>query len=95
VRAREALEGPEFPEALRYLWERFERLDAMREAGFHGPARFSPPFLAAACQLFGWTLAPHEVEALTMLDLATLYPEPTDRETPEPRTDAPWPERKG
>jgi hypothetical protein len=94
VRAREALEGPEFPEALRYLWERFERLDAMREAGFHGPARFSPPFLAAGARLFGWTLAPHEVEALTMLDLATLYPDPTDRETPEPRTDAPWPERK-
>jgi hypothetical protein len=88
-----ALAGPEFPEALHYLWERFERLDAMREAGFHGPARFSPPFLDAAGRLLGWRLAPHEVEALMLLDAVTLYPEPPAHE-PEARVEALWPERK-
>lgn len=69
-----ALAGPAFPEALEGLWDMFQRLHAMRAVGFNGPERFTPSHIADADRLFGWHLAPHEVEALVALDLVTLYP---------------------
>ena len=74
-----------------HLWEIFERLDAMRSVGQYGLERFTPTHIDAGCRLFGWTLAPHEVEALVSLDVATLYPE---EERPVKRAENPWPERK-
>lgn len=72
----------------------FERLDGMREVGFNGPCRFSPAHLHSAALLFDWQLAPHEVEALVMLDLVTLHPEDPE-ESKERTPDPAWPERKG
>lgn len=69
-----ALEGPAFPEALRGLWTIFERLDTMRGVGMHGMDRLSPTLIGDASRLLGWALAPHEVEALFLLDAVTLYP---------------------
>jgi hypothetical protein len=69
-----ALEGPPFPDALGGVWDIFQRLDAMRAVGFNGPERFTPTHIADGARLFGWTLEPHEVEALVALDLVTLYP---------------------
>lgn len=96
ARAIELLAEPPFPEPLRPLWEIFERLDSMREVGVNGLCRFTPMHIDASRRLFGWTLAPHEVEALVMLDLVTLYPE-ADRAGGEPterQPDPPWPEGK-
>ena len=94
--ALEALEGPPFPEALRVLWHRFERLDAMRSVGQFGLERFTPGHIMAGAALFGWRFAPHEVEALVRLDLVTMHPEERDEEKPADRPpDVPWPERKG
>lgn len=88
--AQRALEGPPFPDALSYLWEIFTRLDGMRAVGQYGFERFTPQHIESGCRLFGWTLAPHEVEALVQLDLATLYPGEPDT----PRVQTAWPERK-
>jgi hypothetical protein len=74
TKAMQALEGPPFPDALDGLWHIFERLDALRGVGFNGPERFTPGHIADGARLFGWTLEPHEVEALVALDLVTLYP---------------------
>lgn len=69
-----ALEGPEFPEGLYGLWLVFEKLHGSRGAGMHGPERLRMADIHAADALYGWGLAPHEVDALMMLDLVTLYP---------------------
>lgn len=69
------LEGPPFPEALDYLWERFQRLNRMRPESAHGLGALTPPVILAANQLFDWELEPHEVEALADLDLVTRHPE--------------------
>lgn len=78
------LRGPERPEALDYLWERFATLDGMRHEGTHGPAPFTPESIAAANVLFCWQLEPYEVEALRMLDVASRHPETMD----DPKDDA-------
>lgn len=68
------LEGPPFPEALDYLWARFQRLHQMRPESANGLGALTPPVILAANQLFDWELAPHEVEALADLDIATRFP---------------------
>lgn len=90
-----ALTAPAFPEALAYLWELFERLDTMRRVGMHGFERLSPSDVEAGLRLFDWTLDPHEVDALTRLDLMMLYPGEDEETKTPPSQDAPWPERKG
>lgn len=72
---RRELAGPLFPESVSYLWERFQRLHAMRPEGAHGLAAITPPIIESANNLFGWELEPHEVEALADLDLVTRHPE--------------------
>ena len=64
-----------FPEALRYLWERFLVLHGMRAQALHGLAPFTPEMLYAADRLFRWRLAPIEVEGLRVLDVAWRHPE--------------------
>ena len=70
-----ALLPPPFPIALTSLWQKFERLDGMREVGQYGPLRFTPAHIKAACDLFGWQLTPQDVEALVALDVVMLYPD--------------------
>jgi hypothetical protein len=92
-----ALSPPPFPEALAYLWDVFERLDAMRRVGFNGLERLAPADVQAGLELFHVKLDPHEVEALVLVDLAMLHPdlERTGEvsKTP-PSQDTPWPEPK-
>lgn len=71
-----AIERPPFPEALRSLWEQFQKLNGMRGVTQFGLARLTPGDIDAANRLLRWELEPHEVEALIALDIATLYPEP-------------------
>jgi hypothetical protein len=70
-----ALAGPEFPEALRYLWDRFLVLHGMRAQAVQGLAPFTPEMLYAADRLFRWRLSPIEVEGLRALDVVTRHPE--------------------
>lgn len=98
--AIDALEGPPFPEALLHLWEVFQYLDAMRAVGFNGPERFTPTHIRDGMELFGWTLAPHEIEALVLLDAVILHPKETKEEKKgegeaKPAVQLPWPTRKG
>lgn len=72
------LMGPEIPEAVEYLWDRFQILNGMRHEGVHGPAPFTPETIYAANELFCWQLEPQEVDALRLLDLASRHPEITD-----------------
>lgn len=69
------LEGPPFPDALDYLWTRFQRLHAMRPEAAHGLGALTPPVILAADTLFQWNLEPHEVEAIADLDVVTRHPE--------------------
>lgn len=72
------LTPPPFPDALAYLWEQFVRLNTMRDVGMNGPKRFTPTLIRDAALLFDWDLQPHEVEALTALDVVTLHPNALD-----------------
>lgn len=73
--AQSKLQGPEIPEPLAYLWfDRFLPLHGMRRYGMNGAELFGPPDLEAANRLFDWDLQPHEVEVLTLLDRATVFP---------------------
>lgn len=76
--ARALLEQAEWdrrPEALDYLFDRFETLRAMREVdGMVGQKRMTPPFIRAARDLFDWQLTPREVLAIVALDGADLSP---------------------
>jgi hypothetical protein len=68
------LEGPPFPDALGYLWGWFERLDRMRGVAMHGPERITAGMIRDAAALYGWDVAPHDVDGLMVLDIVTLYP---------------------
>lgn len=68
--ARRALQGPEFPESVRYLHEMFAQLNTMRSFSEAGPQAIGAETLRAADALFDWSLRPHEAEALSMLDVA-------------------------
>jgi len=94
VRAQAELAGPPFPDALGYLWDIFERLDTMRAVGMNGLERFTPQHIQAGAALFGWELAPYEVEGLVALDLATMYPESAEPTVTEGKPATAWPTRK-
>lgn len=64
------------PDCLAYLWERFWRLDGMREVDMNGPHRLTPSLIADAARLFGWVVTPLDAEALVMMDIARLNPDP-------------------
>jgi hypothetical protein len=91
------LDGPEFPEPLTYLFERFNMLNGMRGEGMSGPGAFTPDFIKAADDLFDWGLQPHEVEALAQLDLTwriAIRPDAPVTQPVKQQQDAPWPTRK-
>lgn len=69
------LDGPPFPEVLRELWDRFQRLHGMRPEATHGLGAITPPAILAANELFHWELEPYEVEAIADLDTVTRHPE--------------------
>lgn len=67
--AQQALEGPPFPESLGYLYDWFVALSAARREGLNGPAALTHQDIAAWASLMDERPAPHEVEALLLLDL--------------------------
>jgi hypothetical protein len=75
-KAAAELEGPEFPEELRYLWEWSEELATGRQAGggLGGPAPIGFADIQAWGDLFDRHPAPHETQALLILDRARLFP---------------------
>lgn len=93
--ARARLDGPEVPDALVYLWERFVVLDAMRTHGMAGPNPVTPAAIRAAAALYDWTLTPLEVDAIRVLDGAIRHPDVgTEKEAPEPLEVPAWPDKK-
>jgi hypothetical protein len=72
--AIDALVGPSYPAAHEYLWEHFQLLDQMRGYGEFGPQPITVLEIDTANRLFDWYLRPHEVVALTTLDLAYRNP---------------------
>lgn len=71
-----ALEGPPYPEELRYLHEWFLELDSARGEGMMGLAPLTYPQVDAWARLQDRRPRPHEVRALFRLDLASRYPDP-------------------
>jgi hypothetical protein len=76
--ARAALEGPEGPEALDYLHEWAVSLLGRSGVGMDGYAPLGYATVAAWAQLMAITVAPHEVEALMMLDAVMRHPGDAD-----------------
>ena len=74
VPAQQALEGPECPEELGYLWRWFMVLNGARRYGMNGPERVALVDIDAADRLLGWHLRPQEVEALITVDMFWLHP---------------------
>jgi hypothetical protein len=70
-----AVEGPEPPEALAYLWQMFQTLDGMRGVGPNGLLGFTPESIKAADSLLDWRLEPREVLALHQLDMVMRFPD--------------------
>lgn len=95
-RARAKLEGPEVPDALAYLWERFRVLDGMRTFHMSGPNPITPDAVRAACELYGWRLDRLEMDAIRALDGVIRHPEAgDDDDEPVPVETPAWPDKKG
>ena len=96
AKARAQLEGPEVPEPLEYLWQRFLTLDAMRGYGMSGPQPLTAEGIRAADQLFCWQLDPLEAEAVRLLDSVIRFPDAEGETTkPEPAEVPAWPTKEG
>jgi hypothetical protein len=79
VRAREALAGPPFPEALAYLLAWAYALHGRSGVGELGFAPLTYTTVADWSRLMGLAVAPHEVEALMQIDGVMRHPgEPGD-----------------
>lgn len=74
VRARAALEGPPAPPELEYLLGWAIELGEGRRYGMNGPEPISYTDIDAWARLTGRAPAPHEVQALVLLDRARLFP---------------------
>lgn len=66
--AVEAIEEPEYPETLWYLWEYFEELNLGRPAGFSGIASLTWEGVESWSRLMRRTLEPQEVHAIFLVD---------------------------
>lgn len=53
----------------------------MRRYGMNGSEPFTPSDIDAANRLFDWQLQPHEVEALSLMDSAMLFPPKVEEES--------------
>jgi hypothetical protein len=73
--AIQALEGPEFPDALGYLWEWFLELDACRIIGMSGPQPITYMDVLSWSWLTERDIEPHEARAVLELDRAMRNPE--------------------
>jgi hypothetical protein len=63
------------PSGVRELFGMFAQLSVMRDVdGMVGRKCMTPSFIRDGVELFGWQLAPHEVAAISQLDLAQLHP---------------------
>jgi len=67
-----ALQGPEFPELLEYVWAAFLLLNHTRGQGFSGPLPISYQEIIAWQQLTNESLLPWEVDAIKRLDAVYL-----------------------
>lgn len=73
--AIEALEGPEFPDALGYLWDWFLELDYARSTtAMEGAGPVTYEQVDAWCRLTDRHPEPFEVRALFVLDIAIRFP---------------------
>lgn len=96
AKAAARLQGPDVPDALEYLWERFAVLDGMRTYTMGGANPITADAIRATAELYGWTLDRLELDAIRVLDGVIRSPD-TGTETSEAeREEAPaWPEKKG
>jgi hypothetical protein len=67
-----ALEGPQFPELLEYVWTAFLLLNHTRGQGFNGPVPISYQEIDAWQRMTQNTLLPWEIEAVKRLDAVFL-----------------------
>jgi hypothetical protein len=67
-----ALQGPEFPELLEYVWTAFLLLNNTRGQGFSGPLPISYQEIDAWQRMTQNTLLPWEIEAVKRLDAVYL-----------------------
>lgn len=67
-----ALQGPQFPELLEYVWTAFLLLNQTRGQGFSGPLPISFQEIDAWQRLTHNVLLPWEIEAIKRLDAAYL-----------------------
>ena len=63
-----ALQGPEFPELLEYVWAAFLLLNQTRGQGFNGPLPISYQEIECWMRMTQNTLLPWEIEAIKRLD---------------------------
>jgi hypothetical protein len=71
-RAPMALQGPDFPELLEYVWTAFLLLNSTRGQGFSGPLPISYQEIDAWQRITNNTLLPWEIEAIKRLDAVYL-----------------------
>jgi len=67
-----ALQGPDFPELLEYVWTVFLLLNNTRGQGFSGPLPISYQEIDAWQRMTKNTLLPWEIEAIKRLDAVYL-----------------------
>lgn len=73
--AIKALEGPECPDALEYLWSWFQELERVRTFGAHGPDPITYQQIEAWARLMNRRPTPDDVQGLLMLDAIARNPQ--------------------
>lgn len=69
------MEGPEFPEQLRYLWEWYkQQLYAQSGVNEHGFCPLTHTTIRHWAENMDEHPKPHEIEALLLIDKAYLFP---------------------
>jgi hypothetical protein len=65
---------PEVPDEIEYLWGLYHELSLGRGVGAMGANSLSYQDVEAWCRLMDRRIAPHEVQALLLLDAAVRHP---------------------
>jgi hypothetical protein len=73
--AAKALDGPELPEPLEYLWVWFLELDRTRTAGLNGPDPLTYPIIESWARLMHRHPTPSDVDLLLQMDLVMRHPD--------------------
>jgi hypothetical protein len=71
---QKALDGPDIPEEIEYLWAWFNELERVRGVTEAGLSPIGYTEIDAWRRLTGRVLRPHEVEGLVALDISTRFP---------------------